>query len=87
MGLIKRIGRVHKVGCKIEELKILPKSARDVVENTNKRSVSAPLKPKKKKFIQIFGFFKMVFIILPRKIITNHKRQEKKDKAKQRRVL
>jgi len=39
---IKKMGMEHKAGCKREEKNVLLKSAKDVVENTSKRSVNAP---------------------------------------------
>jgi len=82
--LIKKMGMVHKAGCKREEKNILPGSTKDVVENTNKRSVSAPQKPKKKNLTQRFGFSRRVLIKLPRKVTPNHIRQEKRERAEQR---
>ena len=84
MDPMKKMGMMHKTGCKREEKKILPKSAKDVVEKTNKRSISAPQKPKKKILTQRFGFSRRMLIKLPRKIIPNHIRQEKRERAEQR---
>ena len=81
---IKKMGMMHKAGCKREEKNILPKSAKDVVENTNKRSISAPQKPKKKNLIQRFGVSRKTLIRLPRKITPNHITQEKRERAEQR---
>jgi len=81
---VKKMGMVHKAGCKREEKNIVPKSAKDVVKNTNKRSISAPQKPKKKNLIQRFGFSRKTLIKLPRKITPNHIRQEKRERAEQR---
>jgi hypothetical protein len=81
---MKRTGRVHNVGCKREEKIVLPKSENDVVENTSKRSNDAPKKPKRKNFIQRFGFSRMTLAKLPRKITPNHVRQEKRERAEQR---
>jgi hypothetical protein len=41
-GFRRKIGIVHNAGCSIEEKMIRPYPAKDVVENTNKRSRSAP---------------------------------------------
>lgn len=81
---IKKMGIVHKMGCKREEKNVLPKSANDVVENTNKRSVSATQKPKKKDLTQRFEFSRKTLIKLPRKTIPNHIRLEKRERAEQR---
>jgi len=83
-GPIKKMGVVHKAGCKREEKNIPPKSAKDVVENTNKRSTSAPKKPKKKNLTQRFGFSRRALVKAPRKITPNHIRQEKRERAEQR---
>lgn len=80
----KKMGMVHKVGCKREEKNILPGSAKDVVENTNKRSIRAPQKPKKKNLTQRFVVSRKTLIRLPRKITPNHIRQEKRERAEQR---
>jgi len=81
---IKKMGMMQKAGCKREEKNVLPKSANDVVENTNKRSISAPQKPKKKNLIQRFGVSRKTLIKLPRKITPNHIRQEKRERAEHR---
>jgi len=81
---IKKMGMMHKAGCKREEKNILPKSAKDVVENTNKRSISAPEKPKKTNLTQRFGVSRKTLIKVPRKITPNHIRQEKRERAEQR---
>ncbi len=81
---IKKMEMVHKAGCKREEKNILPKSAKEVVENTNKRSISAPQKPKKKDLTQRFGFSKKTLIKLPRKMTPNHIMEEKRERAEQR---
>jgi len=81
---IKKMGMVHKAGCKSDEKNLPPKSAKEVVENTNKRSISAPQKPKKKNLTQRFGFPRKALIKLPRKITPNHIRQEKRERAEQR---
>ena len=81
---IKKMGMVHKAGCKKEEKNILPRSAKDVAENTNKRSISAPQKPKKKNLTQRFGFSRKTLIKLPRKTTPNQIKQEKRERAEQR---
>jgi len=81
---MKKMGMVHKAGCKREEKRILPKSAKEVVENTSKRSISAPEKPKKKNLIQRFGSSRKTLVKLPRKITPNHIRQEKRERVEQR---
>jgi hypothetical protein len=81
---IKKMRMVHKTGCRREEKNILLRPAKDVVENTNKRSINAPQKPKKKNLTQRFGFLRRTVIKLPRKMTPNHIRQEKKERAEQR---
>jgi hypothetical protein len=82
--LMKKIGMVHKAGCRREEKNVLPKSAKDVVENTSKRSISAPQRPKKKNLIQRFGFSRKALNMLPTRIIPNHMRHEKRERAEHR---
>lgn len=83
-GPIEKMGITHKAGCKREEKNVLPKPAKDVVENTSKRSISAPQKPRKKNLNQRFGFLRRTVIKLPRKMTPNHIRQEKRERAEQR---
>ena len=80
----KKMGMVHTAGCKREEKNILHKPVKDVVENTNNRSISAPQKPKKKNLTQRFGLSRKALIKLPRKVTPNHIRQEKRERAEQR---
>jgi hypothetical protein len=39
--LMGKSGIMHNIGCKMEEKKIALRSANDIVENTNKRRMSA----------------------------------------------
>lgn len=80
----KKIDEVHKAGCKREEKVLFPTSAKDVVENTNKRSISAPLKPRKKNLTQRLGFLRKANVRLPKKIQPNQIRQEKRERTEQR---
>ena len=82
--LIKKTGNAAKAGCKREENRVLPKSAKEVTERTSKRSIRAPLKPKKKNLIQRFGAPRKAPIKLPRMMIPNQTREEKKERAEQR---
>ena len=84
MDPIEKMEVIHKAGCRREEKNSLTKLAKDVVENTNKRSISAPKKPRKKNLIQRLGPSRKTLIILPRKMTPNHTRQEKKERAEQR---
>jgi len=54
------------------------------VENTNKRSISAPQKPRKKNLIQKIGLSRKTLTVLPRKINPTHIRIEKRERAEQR---
>jgi len=81
---IKKIGSATKAGCKREEKRVPPNPAKEVTERTNKRSIRAPLKPKKKNLIQSSGAPRRPLIKLPRRIIPNHTSEEKKERAEQR---
>ena len=80
----KKIDAVHKTGCKREEKILFPKSAKDAVENTNKRSISAILKPRKKNLTQRFGLLRKPLVRLPRRITPNQIKQEKRERTEQR---
>jgi hypothetical protein len=54
------------------------------VENTNKRIINAPQKPRKKNLTQTFGLLKNELITLPRKTNPNNIKQEKRERAEQR---
>jgi hypothetical protein len=75
---------MHNTGCKTEERKTTLRSANDVVENTNKRRMSAKEKPKRKSLTQITGFSRKALMRLPRKMKPNHVKQEKMESAEQR---
>jgi hypothetical protein len=81
---MKKMGKVHKAGCKREEKSILPKSVKDVVENTKNRSSSAPQKPKRINLTQRFGSSRKALIRLPIKVTPNQTRHEKRERAEQR---
>jgi len=82
--LMEKSGIVHNAGCKIEQRKTTSRPANDVVENTNKRRINTKEKPKRKSLTQITGFSRKTLIRLPRKIMANHVRQEKRESAEQR---
>jgi hypothetical protein len=82
--LMEKIGIVHNTGCKIEERKTTSRPANDVVENTNKRRINTKEKPRRKSLTQITGFLRKMLMKLPRKIIANQVRQEKRESAEQR---
>jgi len=82
--LTKKSGIIHNTGCKIEEKKITLRLANDIVENTNKRRISAKEKPKRKNLIQIAEFSSNTVIRLPIIMKANHIRQEKMESAEQR---
>jgi hypothetical protein len=81
---IKKMGIATRAGCSREEKRVPPNPAKDVIERTNKRSIRAPLNPKKKILIQSCGAPRRPLIKLPRRSIPNITREEKKDRAEQR---
>jgi hypothetical protein len=81
---IKKMESATKAGCKREEKMVPPNPAKEVTERTNRRSIRAPLKPKKKNLIQISGAPRSVLVKPPRRSTPNHTREEKKERAEQR---
>jgi hypothetical protein len=81
---IKKIGSATKAGCKREEKRVPPNPAKEIIAMTKRRSIRAPLKPKKKNLIQRCGAPRRTLIKLPIISTPNHTREEKKDKAEQR---
>jgi hypothetical protein len=63
---------------------VTPNPAKDIMERTNKRSIRAPLKPKKKNLNQRWGAPRMALIKLPRISTPNKTREEKKESTEQR---
>jgi hypothetical protein len=73
---IKKMGKVTKMGCKIEEKMATPKSVKEITARTNRRSIRAPLKPRKKNLIQRFRAPRSAQIKLPRISTPNHTTEE-----------
>jgi hypothetical protein len=84
MESIKKMGSATKAGCSREEKRVPPNPAKEIMERTNKRSIRAPLKPKKKNLIQSSGAPRRPLITLPRRSIPNNTSEEKKERAEQR---
>jgi hypothetical protein len=78
------MGSAAKTGCNREEKSVPPTLAKEVMEKTNKRSIRAPLKPRKKNLIQSSGAPKSELIKEPRRSTPNHISDEKKERAQQR---
>ena len=79
---IERIGSKIRTGCKREEKNAFLYLEYDIIDRTKSRSMRAPLNPRKKNLIQIFGEARSRLRKLPRRSTPNHKREEKKDSAK-----
>jgi len=79
--LIKKMGSATRAGCSREEKRVLPNPVKEVMERTNRRSIRAPLKPKKKNLIQSSGAPRRALIKPPRRSIPNHMSEEKKERA------
>lgn len=58
--------------------------AKETIKRTNKRSIRAPPKPKKKNLIQSSGTPRKALSRLPTIITPNHTREEKKERAEER---
>jgi len=82
--LMETTGTMHNTGCKRDETKTLLKLANDVVENTNKRSISAAGKPKRRSLTQTSELSRAALMRLPSKMKPNHVRQEKRERPEQR---
>jgi hypothetical protein len=85
--LKKNIETRTRIGCRSEEKRKPPVPAKEVTERTSSLSIIAPLKPKKKNRIQKVGAPRKPLINPPRSNTPNHIREEKKERAKQRRKL
>jgi len=84
LGLMETMGTMHNAGCKRDETKTLPRLANDVVESTNKRSMSAARKPKRQILTQTLELLRTALMRLPSKMKPNHVRQEKRERPEQR---
>jgi hypothetical protein len=84
---MKTMGRAARAGCRREEKTVPTNSLKDVTERTSKRRIRAPLKPRKKNLIQSSGVPRRALIRLPRIMIANQTREEKKERAEQRLIL
>jgi len=79
MGFMKKTGITHNTGCRKEEKSMFHQLVKDTVENTTKRRTSTTQNPRKKPLGQMFQFLRTLLRILPRKIMQNHMKLEKRE--------
>jgi hypothetical protein len=80
----KSTGIKIRTGCRSEEKRTSLVPAKEVTDRTSRRSIRAPLKPRKKNRIQRLGAPRRPLIKPPRSSTPNHISEEKKERAEQR---